>query len=192
MSMSPFERGHGMTFPIVVCACLLAVPANAGSVRFIAADEAAPPPAIAIRTTKGVVNVTDLGPLKRSASYQLSKGADTLLLEATERKGADGKPASVSLAVDPAVKSLLVVILSDAEQATGFRAVILDDGPASFPARLPMLPLDRILAWPKPLVSEVEVHDSPLARVASDHLPLTARLHLAAVAETFAEQRAAA
>jgi endonuclease/exonuclease/phosphatase family metal-dependent hydrolase len=65
-------------------------------------------------------------------------------------------------------------------------------GPASFPTRMPMLPLDRIIAWPKPLVSGVEVHDSPLARVASDHLPLTARLHLAAIAETFAEHRAAA
>lgn len=65
-------------------------------------------------------------------------------------------------------------------------------GPASFPTRMPMLPLDRILAWPKPLVSDVEVHDSPLARVASDHLPLTARLHLAAIAETFPERRAAA
>jgi endonuclease/exonuclease/phosphatase family metal-dependent hydrolase len=27
------------------------------------------------------------------------------------------------------------------------------------------------------------VHDSPKARIASDHLPLTARLHIAAVAE---------
>jgi endonuclease/exonuclease/phosphatase family metal-dependent hydrolase len=65
-------------------------------------------------------------------------------------------------------------------------------GPASFPARLPVLPLDRILAWPRPLVSQVEVHDSPLARIASDHLPLTARLHLDSVAETFAALRAAA
>jgi endonuclease/exonuclease/phosphatase family metal-dependent hydrolase len=65
-------------------------------------------------------------------------------------------------------------------------------GPASFPARLPMLSLDRILAWPKPLVSDVEVHDSPLARVASDHLPLTARLHLAAITGALAETRAAA
>ena len=65
-------------------------------------------------------------------------------------------------------------------------------GPASFPTRLPMLALDRILAWPKPLVSEVEVHDSALARVASDHLPLTARLHIGTVAEALAERRAAA
>jgi endonuclease/exonuclease/phosphatase family metal-dependent hydrolase len=58
----------------------------------------------------------------------------------------------------------------------------VNGGPASFPTRMPMLALDRIMAWPQPLVSGVEVHDSPLARIASDHLPLTARLHLAAIA----------
>jgi endonuclease/exonuclease/phosphatase family metal-dependent hydrolase len=68
----------------------------------------------------------------------------------------------------------------------------LTAGPASFPTRMPVLPLDRILAWPQPLVSDIEVHDSPLARIASDHLPLTARLHLAAIAEVFAAERVAA
>jgi endonuclease/exonuclease/phosphatase family metal-dependent hydrolase len=67
----------------------------------------------------------------------------------------------------------------------------VNGGPASFPARLPVLPLDRIMAWPQPLVSDVEVHDSPLARIASDHLPLTARLHLAAVAPQVEAARAA-
>jgi endonuclease/exonuclease/phosphatase family metal-dependent hydrolase len=56
-------------------------------------------------------------------------------------------------------------------------------GPASFPTRLPLLALDRILAWPQTLVSDVEAHDSPKARIASDHLPLTARLHMAALAQ---------
>lgn len=50
--------------------------------------------------------------------------------------------------------------------------------PASFPARLPVLALDRILGWPQGLVTDVAAHDTPLARVASDHLPLTARLRL--------------
>jgi endonuclease/exonuclease/phosphatase family metal-dependent hydrolase len=57
---------------------------------------------------------------------------------------------------------------------------------------MPVLALDRILAWPQPLVTGIEVHDSPLARVASDHLPLTARLHLAEIAKVFASERAAA
>ncbi|MCQ4162328.1 endonuclease/exonuclease/phosphatase family protein [Roseomonas sp. GC11] len=52
-------------------------------------------------------------------------------------------------------------------------------GPASFPARLPVFALDRILGWPQGVVRDVTVHDTPLARIASDHLPLKARLSLA-------------
>lgn len=48
----------------------------------------------------------------------------------------------------------------------------------SFPSRFPLLALDRILARPQTMISSIEVHVSPLARVASDHLPLKARLHL--------------
>lgn len=50
----------------------------------------------------------------------------------------------------------------------------------SFPSRFPLLALDRILARPYTLISGIEVHDTPLARVASDHLPIKARLNLAA------------
>lgn len=48
----------------------------------------------------------------------------------------------------------------------------------SFPSRFPMLPLDRILARPHHIISRIEVHDTPLARMASDHLPLKARVDL--------------
>ena len=44
----------------------------------------------------------------------------------------------------------------------------------SFPAGLPLLALDRIIANRPEILSEVAVHDSPLARVASDHLPIKA------------------
>lgn len=59
----------------------------------------------------------------------------------------------------------------------------------SFPSMRPMLPLDRILGWPLGLVSGLQVHDSPIARQASDHLPLIARVRLA---EAAAEVRDAA
>jgi len=49
----------------------------------------------------------------------------------------------------------------------------------SFPSRRPFLALDRILAHPHGLITAAHVHDSPLARQASDHLPLTARIVLA-------------
>lgn len=48
----------------------------------------------------------------------------------------------------------------------------------SFPSRFPVLALDRVLSAPRNLVTSVEVHDSPLARMASDHLPIKAHLDL--------------
>ena len=50
--------------------------------------------------------------------------------------------------------------------------------PATFPARWPLFALDRL--WVKPLrcLRKLKVHRSPLARVASDHLPLTATIEL--------------
>lgn len=48
--------------------------------------------------------------------------------------------------------------------------------PPSFPARFPLLALDRIWARPKHLLREVRAHRSRRARTASDHLPVTARL----------------
>jgi endonuclease/exonuclease/phosphatase family metal-dependent hydrolase len=48
----------------------------------------------------------------------------------------------------------------------------------SFPSRRPLLALDRIFGWPEGLISNVAVHDTPLARIASDHLPLTATVSL--------------
>ncbi|MFD1702287.1 endonuclease/exonuclease/phosphatase family protein [Methylopila henanensis] len=46
----------------------------------------------------------------------------------------------------------------------------------SFPSRRPIFPLDRILGWPRGLVRNLAVHNTPLARKASDHLPLTAEI----------------
>jgi endonuclease/exonuclease/phosphatase family metal-dependent hydrolase len=66
-------------------------------------------------------------------------------------------------------------------------------GPASFPSRLPVLALDRILGWPRGILGGVQAHDTPLARVASDHLPLKGRLNLAvAAAQRDVARRAAA
>ncbi|MDZ7750527.1 MAG: endonuclease/exonuclease/phosphatase family protein [Gammaproteobacteria bacterium] len=46
--------------------------------------------------------------------------------------------------------------------------------PATFPALLPLLALDRIWVRPRPRLVSVTAHRSPLARIASDHLPLKA------------------
>lgn len=46
----------------------------------------------------------------------------------------------------------------------------------SFPSGLPLLALDRIIANRPEMLSDVTVHDTPLARIASDHLPIKAIL----------------
>lgn len=48
----------------------------------------------------------------------------------------------------------------------------------SFPARYPLLALDRIMSCARAEVCDLQTHDSPLARRASDHLPIKARLRL--------------
>ena len=51
-------------------------------------------------------------------------------------------------------------------------------GAPSFPAYFPVLALDRIIARPGRILGPVEAHDTPLARKASDHLPIKARVRL--------------
>jgi len=48
----------------------------------------------------------------------------------------------------------------------------------TFPARWPLFALDRIWVYPPTVLAGVATHDSKLARVASDHLPLQAVLEM--------------
>lgn len=48
----------------------------------------------------------------------------------------------------------------------------------TFPARAPLFAFDRILVEPRGALQSFTVHDSPLARVASDHLPVRAVVEL--------------
>lgn len=49
-------------------------------------------------------------------------------------------------------------------------------GPPTFPSGFPLLALDRIWVMPATFAPRIAVHRSPLARVASDHLPIWADL----------------
>lgn len=50
--------------------------------------------------------------------------------------------------------------------------------PPTFPSRYPVFALDRVWVKPRTLLRDIGVHCTPLARIASDHLPLTATLDL--------------
>lgn len=80
--------------------------------------------------------------------------------------------------------TVLMGDLNEWRSGTGSSLAQLDDhfrpsqAPRSFPSRYPLLALDRIMAGHKARVTGLEVHDTPLARRASDHLPIKALLHL--------------
>jgi endonuclease/exonuclease/phosphatase family metal-dependent hydrolase len=50
--------------------------------------------------------------------------------------------------------------------------------PATFPAGFPVFALDRVWVRPRHLLRRLFVHASPLARQASDHLPVVAQLQM--------------
>jgi endonuclease/exonuclease/phosphatase family metal-dependent hydrolase len=50
--------------------------------------------------------------------------------------------------------------------------------PATYPGRFPVLSLDKIWCHPAEQISDIRPHRSPLSRIASDHLPLTAVVSL--------------
>jgi endonuclease/exonuclease/phosphatase family metal-dependent hydrolase len=48
----------------------------------------------------------------------------------------------------------------------------------SFPSRYPLFALDRMMACSQGELTDLVTHDTPLSRIASDHLPIKARLRL--------------
>lgn len=48
----------------------------------------------------------------------------------------------------------------------------------SFPSNFPVLSLDRIIANHEGLIGDVVAHDTPLARMASDHLPIKTTINI--------------
>jgi endonuclease/exonuclease/phosphatase family metal-dependent hydrolase len=59
--------------------------------------------------------------------------------------------------------------------------------PPTFPSSMPFLSLDRVWTHPRSLLTKLTVHRSPLARMASDHLPIVATLDMGTAARV--EQR---
>jgi endonuclease/exonuclease/phosphatase family metal-dependent hydrolase len=93
----------------------------------------------------------------------------------------------------PPMKTILLGDLNEWRRRRRSALEILEPafGPApqilSFPSLRPVFPLDCILGWPADLITDVAAHDTPLARRASDHLPLTANANLAAQTPIFQE-----
>ncbi|WP_244505719.1 endonuclease/exonuclease/phosphatase family protein [Nitrosomonas communis] len=61
------------------------------------------------------------------------------------------------------------------------RAFVETPSPATFPARFPLLALDRLWVRPNSVLRQLQRYRSPMAQVASDHLPLRAELDLSEI-----------
>ncbi len=101
-------------------------------------------------------------------------------LQANRLVAALGEPTEPNRAPPHAV--LLVGDLNEwrGRNGGGIRALDRCLGPSAtrrtFPSWMPVLPLDRIYALGPAILRDVHVYRSPLARVASDHLPLIGNL----------------
>jgi endonuclease/exonuclease/phosphatase family metal-dependent hydrolase len=118
-----------------------------------------------------------LGLLRRSRTKQVS-----MIVEAAQP--ADGHP---------------VIVLGDMnEWRLGKRSALtmfnphfgpMDRQVPSFPAAFPLWSLDRILVSPNITVHDLEAHASPLAQLASDHLPVKAIIEISPRLEDAAHER---
>jgi endonuclease/exonuclease/phosphatase family metal-dependent hydrolase len=86
------------------------------------------------------------------------------------------------LAEDPGVPTVLMGDFNEWRRADANLRALHDlvgdvpSRPRSFPARRPVASLDRIWIRPPRALLHMRAHDSPLARSASDHLPVVAAL----------------
>ena len=108
------------------------------------------------------VIVTHLGLNVRERQFQVNRLADSLLPQ----------------------KHDLLVLMGDFNEWLPFRRQLLllnrllgkISIRPTYPSRYPILALDRIWVRPKQALQSLKIHKSPLARIASDHLPLKARV----------------
>jgi len=110
------------------CGGLLATP-----VRFVPLNQEIAVLKLGVRDSKGVVNLKELNPGKRSAPYNCVTGKSPLLLVLLDRKDDDDKPVTLEIPLAPEMKSPLVVIIPDAVHPSGLRAVAVDETSAGFP-----------------------------------------------------------
>jgi len=106
--------------------------------------------------------------------------ATHLGLRRAERRYQYGRLGEI-LAAQNAPLTVLGGDFNDLRSPASLRGVSLgqpsDSRISTFPARWPLLPLDRIHVWPRECLGRLHAVRSRLTRSASDHLPLVAEIH---------------
>jgi hypothetical protein len=104
----------------------------ADPLRFLPVSEELAGRKIGVRDAKGIVELKDLNPRKRSKVYDCQPGEQPLELVALDRQRPNGKPVGTAFTPGAGIKTALVVILPDEAVPAGVRAVVVDDSVEGF------------------------------------------------------------
>jgi hypothetical protein len=125
---------HSRISPKVLLAALGFCHAGlAAEIRFLPLTDEISERKIGLQDDKTLTPLSDLNARKRSKIYHSKPSKKPLLLVALDRERPNGKPTGVEFVLAPEMKSPLVLIFSDAEDPSGMRAVVVEDGTQGFP-----------------------------------------------------------
>ena len=117
---------------VLLTAVALQSPLVALPLRFLAWDDDIAVRSVSV-TNNGKINaLEDLHPYKRSKVFDVTIGETPLLLVASDRKNADGKPATVEIKITAGISSPLVIILPDPKHPGGLRPFVIEDSQKTF------------------------------------------------------------
>lgn len=119
-------------FRALLCAWAMSPALLAGPIRFLAWDEQVAARKIGFADAKGLVELQDLHPNKRSSPVDANAEGQPLRLVAMDRNAADGKPVEIAIPFKGNPSRPLVLILPDPQHPTGLRPFAVDDDPAGF------------------------------------------------------------
>jgi hypothetical protein len=116
---------------ILFATLLMSDPLHALPVRVLAWDAEIAAMRLALVDSKGSTPIDAMHPSKRTRIYQIATGEKPVVLEALDRKGADGKACTSEVKIPEGTKNPLIVILPDAN-AAGVRAFVMEDDVSNF------------------------------------------------------------
>lgn len=105
---------------------------QAAPIRFLPWDDGIATRKVGLQSAKGVTEITDLHPDKRTAPIDGTAGEVPLQLVALDRTSPDGKPVMVELKSINGMQAPLVLILPDPKHPTGLRPFVIEDNSTSF------------------------------------------------------------
>lgn len=112
---------------LLVCNTVLA-----DAIRFLPLNKELADRKIGLQAGKSTTTLEDLNVSKRSKAYTAKFGKDPVSLVALDRERPNGKPVGVEIILPEDVKSPLVLILANADEPSGLRALVVEDDSSAF------------------------------------------------------------